>query len=73
MEHFSLKTLDIKKMELNELKALGFDLVKQRDMIINNLGVVNNEIERRERREQLKKLKTNPKVRKGKTRGEAIN
>lgn len=36
--------IDIKKLGINDLKALAYDLIAERDRITNNLNVVNKEL-----------------------------
>lgn len=38
---------DVKKMSVEQLKALAFDCIVQRDLITNNLNVLNEELRQR--------------------------
>ena len=48
----------IKEMDLNELKALAYDLIGQFEVARNNLNVVNAEIELRSKEKSLDKEET---------------
>lgn len=54
----------INDFTVEELKAMGFDLVKQFEVVQNNLKIINEELARREKVEQEKVIETQNAVKK---------